>query len=201
MTEKATDTHSPERQAAEAGSDVPRDPAGQAADSAGGEAAEVRKDDIEELRRQAEDNWGQYLRAVAEIDNLRKRNARELENARKYGAEKLAQALLPVRDSIEAALASADTVDVATLLEGERATLRLLDEALSLAGIREIDPQGEAFDPTRHEAMTLQQTREVPPDSVVMVIQKGYELNDRLLRPARVVVSAEPAEGESAGGQ
>src|SRR5690606_5257615 len=95
MTEKATDTHSPERQAAEAGSDVPRDPAGQAADSAGGEAAEVRKDDIEELRRQAEDNWGQYLRAVAEIDNLRKRNARELENARKYGAEKLAQALLP----------------------------------------------------------------------------------------------------------
>ena len=179
-----------------------RDAAGQAADSAGGEAAEARKDDIEELRRQAEDNWGQYLRAVAEIDNLRKRNARELENARKYGAEKLAQALLPVRDSIEAALASADTVDVATLLEGERATLRLLDEALSLAGIREIDPQGEAFDPTRHEAMTLQQTREVPPDSVVMVIQKGYELNDRLLRPARVVVSAEPAEGGgSAGGQ
>lgn len=183
MTENATDSNSPERQD-ELGTE-------------GGEgAAPAEAGDIDALRREAEENWSKYLRAVAELDNLRKRNARELENARKFGAEKLAQALLPVRDSIEAALAAADTVDVATLLEGERATLRLLDEALAVAGIREIDPQGETFDPNKHEAMTLQPTRDAPPDSVVVVVQKGYELNERLLRPARVVVAAAPPEGQ-----
>jgi molecular chaperone GrpE len=183
MTENATDPNSRERQ----------DAAEEAGEAAGGPPADG---DVETLRRQAEENWGKYLRAVAELDNLRKRNARELENARKYGAEKLAQALLPVRDSIEAALAAADTVDVATLLEGERATLRLLDDALVGANIREIDPQGQPFDPTKHEAMTLQPTRDAPPDSIVMVVQKGYELNDRLLRPARVVVAAAPPDAQ-----
>lgn len=167
----------------------------------GGEEAAAKEqaageEELEALRRQAEDNWNAYLRAVAELENFRKRSSRELETARKYGAERLGQALLPVRDSIEAALASADNVDVETLLEGERATLRLLDDALEGAGIREIDPQGETFDPTRHEAMTTQPTSEAPPDTVVTVIQKGYELHDRLLRPARVVVAAPPAEPE-----
>ena len=201
MTENARDPNSQQQDAApgSSGSESEQDAAGRAG-GAGAEAHDSRDEEIEALRRQAEENWGQYLRAVAELDNLRKRNARELENARKYGAEKLAQALLPVRDSIEAALASADTVDVATLLEGERATLRLLDEALSLAGIKEIDPQGQPFDPNKHEAMTLQQTAEVAPDCVATVIQKGYELNDRLLRPARVVVAAAPAGNQSPAG-
>src|SRR5690606_17120726 len=119
------------------------------------------------------------------------------ETTRRYAAERLGQALLPVRDSIEAALSSADSVDVETLLEGERATLRLLDEALSSVGIRQIDPQGESFDPTKHEAMTMQPTADQAPDTVVLVIQKGYELHDRLLRPARVVVAAPPAQGEA----
>jgi molecular chaperone GrpE len=178
MTENATDqsTSSPEAE-------------GETADERAEPAA-----DVEAVRREAEENWSRYLRAVAELDNLRKRNARELESARKFGAEKLAQALLPVRDSIEAALAASGNVDVETLLEGERATLRLLDSALETAGIREIDPQGQIFDPTKHEAMTLQPTDEAPADSVVMVIQKGYELHDRLLRPARVVVAAPPAD-------
>jgi len=147
-------------------------------------------EEIETLRREAEEHWNNYLRAVAELDNYRKRSSRELDNARRYGAERLAQAMLPVRDSMEAALASAENVDMETLLEGERATLRLLDQALESVGIREIDPQGEAFDPTKHEAMTMQPTGDVPPNTVVMVIQKGYELHDRLLRPARVVVAA-----------
>src|SRR5690606_34237581 len=110
-------------------------------------------DEVEALRREAEENWAKYLRAVAELDNFRKRSARELETARRYAAERLGQAVLPVRDSIEAALASADNVDVETLIEGERATLKLLDQALESVGIREIDPAGEPFDPTRHEAM------------------------------------------------
>lgn len=152
-------------------------------------------DEIEALRRKAEEHWNDYLRAVAELDNFRKRSARELEAARRYGAERLGQAILPVRDSIEAALA-AENVTVETLLEGERATLKLLDDALASVGIREIDPQGEPFDPTKHEAMTLQPSADHEPDTVVVVIQKGYELHDRLLRPARVVVAAPLPQGE-----
>lgn len=165
------------------------------------ETAEARDpgpggNDAEALKREAEESWAKYLRAVAELDNLRKRNARELENARKYGAERFAAAVLPVRDSIEAALAAGETVDAATLLEGERATLRLLDEALKGAGIEEIDPQGEPFDPTQHEAIGMLPSADLEPNSVLEVIQKGYGLHDRVLRPARVLVSREPTEGE-----
>lgn len=191
MTEKATD---PDAREQHASADEPaKGPVTQTQEAAMPQD-EPHADDVEALRREAEENWSKYLRAVADLDNLRKRNAREIENARKYGTERLAQAVLPVRDSLEAALGVPDTVDVASVLEGDRATLRLLDQALESAGIREIDPQGEAFDPTRHEAMTVQPTTEVPPDTVVMVIQKGYELNDRLLRPARVIVASAPPD-------
>ncbi len=158
-----------------------------------------RDEEIEALRSQAQENWEKYLRAVAELDNLRKRGQREVENARRFGIERFASAVLPVRDSIEAALAAADNVNVATLLEGERATLRLLDQALEGAGVREIDPQGQPFDPTKHEAMTTQPSAQLAPDTVALVVQKGYELNERLLRPARVIVTAPPAEGGSGG--
>ncbi|HEY8521706.1 MAG TPA: nucleotide exchange factor GrpE [Gammaproteobacteria bacterium] len=162
-------------------------------DQAPDAAAEQQASATEEaLRREAAENWERYLRAAAELDNFRKRSARELEVARKYGAERLAQGLLPVRDALEAALASADSVDLATLLEGERAILRLLDEALETAGVVQIDPRGQPFDPEKHEAMTLQPSAEVPPNTVLQVIQKGYQLHDRLLRPARVVVAKAP---------
>lgn len=156
------------------------------------EPSDALQEELEALRRKAEENWNDYLRAVAELDNFRKRSARELETARRYGAERLGQAILPVRDSLEAAIASGDNITVETLLEGDRATLRLLDDALASVGIREINPVGEPFDPTKHEAMTLQPSAEHAPDTVVAVIQKGYELHDRLLRPARVVVAAPP---------
>ncbi|MFO7285504.1 MAG: nucleotide exchange factor GrpE [Gammaproteobacteria bacterium] len=159
-------------------------------------AGEVNEE-LEALRRQAEENWNNYLRAVAELDNFRKRSARELETTRRYAAERLGQAILPVRDSLEAALASADNVTVETLLEGNRATLKLLDDALASVGIREIDPLGEPFDPAKHEAMSLQPSTEHAPNTVVLVIQKGYELHDRLLRPARVVVSAPQSQGDA----
>jgi len=168
----------------------PESASGEAGGSAaGGEAASVE----EALRAQAEENWNHYLRAVAEMENLRKRNARDVENARKFGVEKLAAALLPVRDSLEAGLkaaAEADTakVEVDALLEGERATLRLLDSALEAAGISEIDPLGEPFDPDRHEAMSMLPSPNLEPGSVMTVIQKGYELNERIVRPARVIV-------------
>jgi len=151
---------------------------------------------VDELRQQAEDHRNKYLRAVAELENLRKRNVRELENVRKYGVERLAAAILPVRDSIEAALALGDGADVKSLLEGERATLRLLDQALEGAGVSEVDPHGEPFDPAKHEAMSVQPSSDVEASSVLEVIQKGYEIYDRLIRPARVIVASEPAKGE-----
>ncbi len=150
-------------------------------------------DTTEALQAQAAENWAKYLRACAELDNLRKRNAREVENARRYGAERLAQAMLPVRDSLEAGLASSAQADAQTLLEGTRATLRLLEDALVAAGVHEIDPLGESFDPARHEAMMVRPSTDVAPDTVVEVIQKGYEIHDRVIRPARVIVSQAPA--------
>jgi molecular chaperone GrpE len=160
-------------------------------------ADETEESELEGLRRQAEENWGKYLRVVAELDNLRKRNARELENARKFGAERLAAAILPVRDSLEAALTVGDAVDaaipdVAAIIEGERATLRLLDQALEGAGVRQLDPEGEPFDPNKHEAISMQPSATAEPNSVLQVIQKGYEIHDRLIRPARVIVAREP---------
>lgn len=151
----------------------------------------------EALRREAEENWSKYLRAVAEMENLRKRGARDLENARKFGAERLAAALLPVRDGMEAGLkAAADAdpsaLDVQTLLAGERATLRLLDQALEAAGIREIDPLGQPFDPNEHEAMSMQVSDSAEPGSVLEVVQKGYALHERVMRPARVIVARAP---------
>jgi molecular chaperone GrpE len=145
--------------------------------------------ELEALRREAEEHRDAYLRAVAEADNVRKRSAREVEAARKFGAERLAQAILPVYDSLEAGLVAAEKVGQTALLDGQRATLRLLDEAFSAAGIREINPLGELFDPNRHEALSLLAAPDVAPNTVIQVVQKGFELNDRLLRAAKVIVA------------
>ena len=143
----------------------------------------------EALRREAEENWNKYVRAAAELDNFRKRSARDVDTARKTGAERLARGVLPVRDSMEAALASADKADLKTLIEGQQATLRLLDEALAAAGISAIDPHGEPFDPAKHEALSMVPAPQAEPNTVIEVVQKGYQLNDRLLRAAKVIVA------------
>jgi molecular chaperone GrpE len=146
--------------------------------------------ELEALRREADEHRDRYLRTAAELDNFRKRSAREIEAARKFGAERLAQALLPVRDSLEAGLGAAEAAGQAALLDGVRATLRLLDEALAAAGIREINPVGEPFDPNKHEALSVVPAAEgVTPNTVLEVVQKGYELNERLLRAAKVLVT------------
>ena len=158
------------------------------------EAANEPLSELEQAQLEAAENHENYLRIAAELENLRKRSARELENARKYGLERLAQALLPVRDSLEAGVAAVDNVDVEALLEGKRLTLRLLNAALEQAGVAELDPEGEPFDPARHEAMTMQASATAEPNTVLTVVQKGYSIHDRLLRPARVIVSQAPAE-------
>ena len=101
------------------------------------------------------------------------------------------QMLLPIRDSLEAGVA-VEQADIEVLLEGKKATLRLLDAAFEQFGIQEIDPEAEPFDPNKHEAITLASSDTVEPDTVLTVVQKGYVMHDRLLRPARVIVSKEP---------
>jgi molecular chaperone GrpE len=146
-----------------------------------------------EAEERAKNHWGQYLRAVADLDNVRKRAARDIESANRYGLEKFAQELLPVRDSLELAVQNADKVtDLQSLKQGQVATLQLLTKALEKLGITTINPAGEPFDPSRHEAMMAQPSNTAEPNSVLQVLQPGYELNGRVLRPARVIVSKAP---------
>ncbi len=142
----------------------------------------------------AKTHWDQYMRAVADLDNVRKRAQRDIEAANRYGLEKFAAELLPVRDSLELALQSAEKADIKSLKQGTEATLQLLAKALDKLGVGVINPVGEPFDPTRHEAMLAQPSSTAEPNSVLQVVQPGYELNGRLLRPARVVVAKTPLE-------
>jgi molecular chaperone GrpE len=143
---------------------------------------------LADAEERARTNWEQYLRAVAELENVRKRAQRDIESATRYGLEKFAAELLPVKDSLEAAVQSA-AADPGSLREGQQATLQLLSRALEKLGVKVVDPQGEPFDPARHEAMMMQDSSTAEPNSVLQVIQPGYELNGRLLRPARVIVA------------
>jgi molecular chaperone GrpE len=141
----------------------------------------------------AQENWNLYLRLAAEFDNFRKRSDRELENARKFAVERFAQEVLAVGDALEAGIGAAGTGPGNALLEGAQATLRQLHKAFEKAGIKAIEPLAQAFDPEWHEAIVVQESAEVAPNTVMTVVQKGYSLNGRLLRPARVIVSKAPA--------
>ena len=150
--------------------------------------------DLAASEERAKNHWEQYLRALAEVDNVRKRSAKDLENARQFAVEKFAQDLIAVKDSLELGIATfqkegATKTEVANLIEGQNATLRLLTKAFEKAQIEEINPEGAAFNPEQHEAM-MAQPSDAAPNTVLAVIQRGYQLNGRLLRPARVVVSA-----------
>ena len=152
---------------------------------------ETPEDSIAELQAKADENWDRYLRAAAETENVRKRASRDVEHARKYALEAFGTELLAVKDSLEMGLEVAESADAASIAEGSKATLKLLTTALERFGITEIDPIGEPFDPEQHEALNMQSSADAEPGSVLAVIQKGYSLNGRLLRPAMVVVAAE----------
>jgi len=144
---------------------------------------------VAEAEERARSHWEQYLRAVADLENVRKRAQRDIESANRYGLEKFAAELLPVWDSLELAVQNAGKADTRGLVEGQQATLKLLAKALEKIGVVPINPQGEPFDPARHEAMLAQESATAEPNSVLQVVQPGYEINGRLLRPARVIVS------------
>jgi molecular chaperone GrpE len=170
------------------GADAP----GVATPPGGGSAGDV-PEAVAAAQSKAQENWNSYMRAVAELDNYRKRAEREVDQARKYAIERFAQELLPVGDALEAGLSSGAANSTA-LLQGAQATLKELNRAFEKAGIKVMDPTGQPFDPNWHEAMVAQESREVPPNTVTSVIQKGYSLNGRLLRPARVIVSKAAAD-------
>ena len=132
------------------------------------------------------------LRAWAELENVRKRSQREIENAQRFALERFAGELLGVRDSLELAVQSGASADARSLAAGQQATLALLVKAFDQFAIQRIDPQGAAFDPALHEAVVAQDSATVRADTVLQVLQCGYQLNGRLLRPARVIVARTP---------
>lgn len=144
------------------------------------------------LEKESLDNKEQALRAVAELENVRRRATRDVENAHKYGVEKLLKELLPVVDSLEQALEAEqnnDSAEASALKQGTELTLSLFLSALSKFSMEPVSPQGEIFDPSIHEAMSMQPNDDVPANTILHVIQKGYLLNGRVVRPARVIVS------------
>lgn len=132
------------------------------------------------------------LRALAEMENVRRRAQRDVEAAHKFGIERFAADLIEVRDTLELGLAAAAAPEAARFVEGMQATLRMVDKAFDRAGIAVIDPAGQPFNPEFHEAMVTQPTADHPPGSVMAVVQKGFTLQGRLLRAARVVIARAP---------
>ena len=146
---------------------------------------------IEDARAKADENFDKFMRATAELENTRRRAERDLEAARKFALERFVAELLPVRDSLELGIDAAGDAqaDAAKLHEGMQLTLKMLGDAMQKFGVERVDPQGQPFDPNLHQALSVQPRDDVPANTVVVVVQKGYTLNGRLVRPAMVMVS------------
>ena len=139
----------------------------------------------------AQENWDKVLRTQADLENIKRRSEKDLQNAHKFGIEKFARELLPVADSLELGLSveTAGSPEVQKLREGMELTLKQLLSSLEKFNVVQVNPEGEKFNPEWHQAMAMQPTDEVEPNTVLKVYQKGYLLSDRLLRPAMVVVA------------
>lgn len=146
--------------------------------------------ELEILRQKVSENLDKALRAQAEMENLRKRTARDIENAHKYALEKFISELLPVLDSLELGIEASTTAgEIDSLREGMELTLKKFQDTLSKAGVELIDPQGEKFNPEMHQAVSMQDIEGTESGTVVAVMQKGYALNGRLVRPSMVIVA------------
>lgn len=160
-----------------------------------GNAADARVLELEEQLAAAKD---QALRAVADVQNVRRRAEQDVEKAHKFALEKFSNDLLPVIDSLELALAHSNDEDeqVKAIREGVKLTLKMFQDTLKRYNLEVVDPHGEPFNPEHHQAMAMQESADVEPNSVLNVFQKGYLLNGRLLRPAMVVVSKAPSAAQ-----
>lgn len=164
------------------------------------EDVESLKAAVEEAQREIANLEDRALRATAEAENVRRRADRSIENARKFALERFVEELLPAVDSFERAVEAAsghvegEGTGASAIAEGIELSLKLLLGAMERQGIAVVDPIGAPFDPNLHEAMTMIDNAEVEPGSVVDVFQKGYTVNGRLVRPARVIVARQPAQ-------
>ena len=147
--------------------------------------------ELAEAQRTAQEHLDRALRAQAELENVRRRVARDIENAHKFALERFVSELLPVKDSLERGLAAAteEGASAARIAEGVELTLRMFEQAMEKFGIRSIDPAGDPFNPEFHQAMTMQESDTAASGTVLTVVQKGYLLNERLVRPAMVIVA------------
>ena len=173
------------------GNDADKGEGQQGADAAALQAAlESANAEVEQLKDRA-------LRTQAEVENIRRRAARDVENAHKFALERFASALLPALDGLEkSAESAASAEDRQAVAEGVALCLKLLLDALGKNGVEQVDPLGEPFDPSRSEAMALVENPDAEPNSVMEVMQKGYLLNGRLIRAAKVIVAKAPEEGD-----
>ena len=148
-------------------------------------------------KKEAADNYARYLRAVADLENYRKRTVREKDELRQYAATRVLEDLLPVLDNLALGLAAAKQTgaEMKGLIGGVEMVMVQLKAALANHGLVEIDPAGQAFDPHQHQAISHQPSATIPAEHVLTVVRTGYALNGRLLRPASVIVSSGPAKG------
>ncbi len=158
--------------------------------------AETAVDDLQkqlkQAQKQAQENWERALRVQADMENLKRRTQKDLENAHKYALEKFAKELLSVIDSLELGIqaSTSDNPEVVALREGSELTIKQFEAVFAKFNIEAIDPSGQPFDPELHQAMSMQPSADVEPNTVLNVFQKGYSLNGRLIRPAMVVVAS-----------
>ncbi|MDF1684753.1 MAG: nucleotide exchange factor GrpE [Legionellaceae bacterium] len=150
------------------------------------EALEQKLTDAEQ---KVHENWEKVVRITAEMDNLRRRSERDVSNAHRYGLEKFIKTLLPVVDSLEQAELLAEKQGDSAMHEGIQLTMKLLVDMLGKSNVEQMNPVGDVFNPELHEAMTMQASPEATPNTVLTVFQKGYKLNDRVIRAARVIVA------------
>jgi len=157
-------------------------------------SVEVLTKKLEQAEQKAADNWDQLLRTRAEMDNLRRRTQKDLENAHKFALEKFVTELLPVLDSLDMGLIAAtqENASVEKLQEGTELIISMLKQVFEKFNVQEVHPEGEKFNPDHHQAMSIQENGEVDANTVLAVMQKGYLLNERLVRPAMVIVSKAP---------
>lgn len=162
------------------------EPESEVVDNAEADVLAAKVEELEDSLKEAKD---QQLRAAAEAQNVRRRAEQDVEKARKFALEKFVKELLPVIDSLEKAQEAMEDGASETHREGVAMTLKMKKDVLAKFGVEVVDPQGEPFDPQFHEALTMVPSPDVEPNSVIEVMQKGYLLNGRLIRPAMVVVS------------
>ena len=167
-----------------------QDAAPSTGETPGGDPLEA---ELERLRGEVDRFRDDMLRARAELENVRKRAQRDVEAAHKYGVEKLIEALLPVKDSLDLGIdAARSATEVASLRDGMEMTVQMFDAALSRLGVQVVAETGVRFDPEQHQAMMMEPSSSAEAGSVLRVLQKGYRLNERLVRPAMVVVAKAP---------